>query len=104
MVAVARALMMVSNETERDAAYATRAQTWKVIGDLSRGEAPPEDVRRDDSPLLGTAEEVSAKLAQLRAGGVEHILLVDPKATITGLHAFAQDVMPAFVAEREAAE
>jgi len=103
MVAAARALQMVRSETEREEAYATRAQTWRVIGDLARGEAPPDDVRKDDSPLLGTPDEIAAKLERLRAGGVETILLVDPKASVDGLRAFAQEVMPRFRVERSAA-
>jgi alkanesulfonate monooxygenase SsuD/methylene tetrahydromethanopterin reductase-like flavin-dependent oxidoreductase (luciferase family) len=103
MVAVARALQMVRGETEREEAYAVRAQTWRVIGDLARGEAPPDDVRKDDSPLLGTPEEIAAKLERLRAGGVETILLVDPKASVAGLRTFAQEVMPRFEAEQPAA-
>ncbi len=103
MVAAARALQMVRNETERKEAYATRARTWRVIGDLARGETPPDDVRKDDSPLLGTPQEIVVKLERLRAGGVETILLVDPKASVAGLQAFAQEVMPGFAAERPAA-
>ncbi len=103
MVAAARALQMVRNEMEREEAYATRAQTWRVIGDLARGETPPDDVRKDDSPLLGTPEEIAVKLERLRAGGVETILLVDPKASVAGLQAFAQEVMPRFRVQRPAA-
>jgi alkanesulfonate monooxygenase SsuD/methylene tetrahydromethanopterin reductase-like flavin-dependent oxidoreductase (luciferase family) len=104
MVAVARALMMARDAAEREAAYATRAQVWKVIGDLARGEAPPEDVRRDDSPLLGTPEEIIAKLRTLQDGGVERVLLVDPKASIAGLRTFAAEVIPHFGTKQAAAE
>ncbi len=104
MVAAARALQMVHSDAEREEAYATRAQTWKVIGDLSRGEAPPEDVREDDSPLLGTPDEVAEKLERLREGGVETVLLVDPKASVAGLRAFAEEVMGRFVGGQAAAE
>ena len=104
MVAAARALQMIHSETEREEAYAVRAQTWKVIGDLARGEAPPEDVRKDDSPLLGTPDEVAAKLERLQAGGVETVLLVDPKASVASLRAFADEVMPLFATHRAAAE
>lgn len=104
MVAAARALQMVHSDAEREEAYATRAQTWKVIGDLSRGEPPPEDVRKDDSPLLGSPEEIAEKLERLQAGGVETVLLVDPKASVAGLRAFADEVMGRFVTARVAAE
>ena len=55
MVAAARALQMVHTDSEREDAYATRAQTWKVIGDLSRGEAPPEDIRKRRLAVAGHA-------------------------------------------------
>jgi alkanesulfonate monooxygenase SsuD/methylene tetrahydromethanopterin reductase-like flavin-dependent oxidoreductase (luciferase family) len=54
--------------------------------------------------LLGTAEEVTSRLRRLEAGGVETVLLVDPKATPASLRAFAEEVMPAFKTERAAAE
>ncbi len=104
MVAVARALQMVRTEAERDAAFETRRQVLRVIGDLARGERPPEDVRRDDAALLGTPAEIIARLHRLREGGIERILLVDPKASIAGLRDFAQAVMPAFQPRRAAAE
>lgn len=96
MVALARALQMVRTEAEREAAFATRAQVLRVIGDLARGERAPEDVRGDDAALLGTPEEIIARLHRLREGGVERILLVDPKASLGGLRDFAETVMPTF--------
>ena len=53
-------------------------------------------MRHDDAPLLGTPEEVIAKLERLRAGGVENILLVDPRASVANLRAFASEVMETF--------
>jgi alkanesulfonate monooxygenase SsuD/methylene tetrahydromethanopterin reductase-like flavin-dependent oxidoreductase (luciferase family) len=96
MVAVARALQMVRTEAERAAAFETRRQVLRVIGDLARGERPPEDVRQDDAALLGTPEEIVARLHRLREGGVERVLLVDPKASVAGLRDFARAIMPAF--------
>jgi probable F420-dependent oxidoreductase len=104
MVAAARALQMIRTEAEREAAYETRRQVLARIGDLARGERPPEDVRSDDAPLLGTAEEITARLRQLEAGGVETVLLVDPKASVGSLRAFAEAVMPSFRPESVAAE
>ena len=104
MIAVARALQMVRTEEEREAAFQTRRQVLSVIGDLARGERPPEDVRDDDAPLLGTPREIVTRLRQLQTGGVERVLLVDPKATIAGLRHFAAEVMPALVPSRAAAE
>ncbi len=104
MVGATRALQMIHSEAERDAAYATRRQVLSVIGDLARGARPPEDVRQDDAPLLGTPEEIVAKLRRLQTGGVENVLLVDPKASVANLRAFAAEVLPAFGLRRAAAE
>ena len=95
MVAVARALQMVRAEAEREAAYDTRRRVLGRIGDLARGERAPEDVRADDAALLGTPDEIIARLHRLRDGGVERILLVDPNASVDGLRDFAESVMPA---------
>ncbi len=97
MVALARALQIARTEAERDAAYATRQRVLVRIGDLARGERPPEDVRADDAALLGTPEEIVARLKVLRAGGVERVLLVDPHASVERLRDFAASVMPAFM-------
>lgn len=95
MVGLTRAVQLVHSDEEREAAFATRAQVVKVIGDLAHGKRP-DSLREDDAPLLGTADEIIARIARLRAGGVENILLVDPKATTASLRAFADEVMPAF--------
>lgn len=102
MIAVARALQMVRTEAEREAAFETRRQVLRVIGDLARGERPPEDVRQDDASLLGTPAEIIDRLRILQAGGVERVLLVDPKATTTSLRDFAAEVMPAMQLSRAA--
>lgn len=47
---------------------------------------------------LGTADEIVARTARLRAGGVENIVLADPKANIASPRAFAAEVMPSFQA------
>ena len=101
MIAVARALQIARNAAERAAALETRARVIRTIGDLARGGTPVPD---DDAPLLGTPEEIIARIGQLRSGGVEHILLVDPNATLAGLRAFANEIMPAFASDCAAAE
>lgn len=95
MVGVARALQMIHSEEERAAAYATRQRVVGVIGDLARGKLA-ESVEQDTAPLLGTPEEIIARLRQLEAGGASNILLVDPNASPANLRAFAREVMPAF--------
>lgn len=95
MVATARPLQMIHDESERDAAYATRKRVVNVIGDLAR-DTLPDRIEDDTAPLLGTPDEVIARLKQLEAGGATNILLVDPNASVGNLRAFAREVMPAF--------
>ncbi|MSP75240.1 MAG: LLM class flavin-dependent oxidoreductase [Rhodospirillaceae bacterium] len=99
MVATARALQMIHGESERAQAYETRKRVVSVIGDLAR-DALPDRIEDDTAPLLGTADEVIARLKQLEAGGATNILLVDPNASVGNLRAFARKVMPAFLPAR----
>ena len=103
LVATARALQMIHSESERADAYATRKRVLSVIGDLARDKLPAR-VEDDTAALLGTPDEVIAKLRELEAGGAETILLVDPNASLGNLRAFAREVMPSFgLATRAAA-
>ena len=95
MVATARPLQMIHDESEREAAYTTRKRVVSVIGDLAR-DTLPDRIEDDTAPLLGTPDEVIARLKQLEAGGATNILLVDPNASVGNLRAFAREVMPAF--------
>jgi alkanesulfonate monooxygenase SsuD/methylene tetrahydromethanopterin reductase-like flavin-dependent oxidoreductase (luciferase family) len=79
----------------------------KNIGDLARGPGAEryhhikddEDAFvLDDAPLLGTPEEIIARLKRLEAGGVENVLFAAPGASIAGLRTFAEEIMPAFAA------
>ena len=95
MVATARALQMIHDESDRADAYATRRRVVGVIGDLAR-DALPDRIEDDTAPLLGTPAEIMARLRELEAGGATNILLVDPNASVANLRAFAREVMPAF--------
>jgi probable F420-dependent oxidoreductase len=104
MVGVTRGLQIIHSEAEREPAWQTRAQVLRNIGDLARGRGAEQYVNLkrgdgpvpvDDAPLLGTAEEIIAKLQRLQAGGVENILLVDPKGSVAALRFFAAEIMPA---------
>ncbi len=95
MVATSRALQMVHSDSERAAAYETRKRVLATIGDLARDKLA-DRVEEDTAPLLGTPDEVIARLKELEAGGATNILLVDPNASLGNLRAFAREVMPAF--------
>ncbi|HXQ54117.1 MAG TPA: LLM class flavin-dependent oxidoreductase [Stellaceae bacterium] len=106
MVGTSRGLQIVRNDREREAALAVRYGVLKNIGGLARGpgaarysnlsheSGPPIEV--DDAPLLGTPREIVARLKRLEAGGVEHILLVDPRPSLEALRIFAAEIMPEF--------
>jgi alkanesulfonate monooxygenase SsuD/methylene tetrahydromethanopterin reductase-like flavin-dependent oxidoreductase (luciferase family) len=101
-------LQIVHNEEERKRAIVTRRNVLKNIGDLARGpgaehyaniKEDEESFVLDDAPLLGTPEEIIARLKRLEAGGVENVLFAAPGASVAGLRTFAEEIMPAF--ERE---
>ncbi len=101
MVATARALQMIHGESERAQALETRKRVLNVIGDLARDKLA-DRVEDDTAPLLGTPEEVIARLKQLEAAGATNILLVDPNASVANLRAFVAEVVPAFRPARAA--
>ena len=78
----------------------------KAIGELARGpgaeryqnigsHADP-NLASEESALLGTREEIVARLRKLEAGGVDYVLLVDPTGSPDALRTFAEGIMPAF--------
>jgi alkanesulfonate monooxygenase SsuD/methylene tetrahydromethanopterin reductase-like flavin-dependent oxidoreductase (luciferase family) len=113
MVGASRALQIVRNEAEREAALQVRYNVLKNIGGLARGpgaarysnlsdiSGPPIEI--DDAPLLGTPEEIIARLRRLEAGGVQYILLVDPRPSIETLRLFAAEIIPEFADAKAAA-
>lgn len=105
MVGVTRGLQIVHNEEERQRAVQIRRQVLKNIGDLARGPGAEryhhikddeDSFELDDAPLLGTPEEIIARLKRLEAGGVQNVLFAAPGASIVGLRTFAEEIMPAF--------
>ena len=104
MVGVTRGLQIVHNDEERRRAIVTRREVLKNIGDLARGPGAeryhqikddPDNFELDDAPLLGTPEEIIARLKRLEAGGVENVLFAAPGASVAGLRTFAEEIMPA---------
>jgi alkanesulfonate monooxygenase SsuD/methylene tetrahydromethanopterin reductase-like flavin-dependent oxidoreductase (luciferase family) len=108
MAAATRGLQIVHNASEREAALAVRYNVLRNIGGLARGpgaarysnlqdaSGPPIEV--DDAPLLGTPEEIVARLKRLQAGGVDYVLFVDPRPSIEALRTVAKEIMPEFAA------
>jgi alkanesulfonate monooxygenase SsuD/methylene tetrahydromethanopterin reductase-like flavin-dependent oxidoreductase (luciferase family) len=105
MVGVTRGLQIIRKESERKRAIRTRREVLKNIGDLARGPGAEryhhikddaDTFELDDAPLLGTPEEIIARLKKLEAGGVENVLFAAPGASVAHLRTFAEEVMPAF--------
>ena len=105
MVGVTRGLQIIRKESERKQAIRTRREVLKNIGDLARGPGTEryhhikddaDAFQLDDAPLLGTPEEIIARLKKLEAGGVENVLFAAPGASVAHLRTFAEEVMPAF--------
>ena len=113
MVGATRGLQIVRNEGEREKALEVRYNVLKNIGGLARGpgaarysnlkdeSGPP--IEFDDAPLLGTPKEIVARLKKLEAGGVEHVLLVDPRPSVERLRIFASEIMPEFATAKATA-
>jgi len=105
-IGVARALQIVRTDEERQSAYALRTKVLKAIGGLARGpgaeryqnigsHADP-NLASEESALLGTPEEIVARLKKLETGGVDYVLLVDPTGSKEALRTFAEEIAPAF--------
>src|SRR5262245_9513459 len=105
MIAAARAADH-RDRGEREKAHALRTKVLRAIGDLARGpgaeryqnigsHADPH-LASEESALLGTREEIIARLKKLEAGGVDYVLLVDPTGSREALRTFAEEIMPAF--------
>jgi alkanesulfonate monooxygenase SsuD/methylene tetrahydromethanopterin reductase-like flavin-dependent oxidoreductase (luciferase family) len=104
-IGVCRALQIIRSEEEREAAYALRNKVLKAIGGLARGPGAERyqnigsyadpGLAREDAALLGTPDEIIARLKKLEAGGVDYVLLVDPTGSVSALRTFAEEIMPA---------
>jgi probable F420-dependent oxidoreductase len=88
MVGATRGLHIARSAAEREAALEARLQVLKTIGALARG---PDAARYSPAAVAQTA-----RLQRLEAGGVEHVLLIDPRPSLESLRLFASEIMPAF--------
>ena len=105
-IGVARALQLITNEAERQKALDVRMQVLKNIGGLARGPGAEKyqnigshsdpNLASEESALLGTPDEIVARLKKLEAGGVDYVLLVDPSGSKDALSVFAREIMPEF--------
>jgi alkanesulfonate monooxygenase SsuD/methylene tetrahydromethanopterin reductase-like flavin-dependent oxidoreductase (luciferase family) len=105
-VGLTRGLHIVTTQAEREEAYRKRRQTLERIGTLARGPGAEKfhnpssfadtDIAGQDAALIGTPDEITARLKRLEAGGVDSVLLVDVTGSKHALRVFAAEVMPQF--------
>jgi alkanesulfonate monooxygenase SsuD/methylene tetrahydromethanopterin reductase-like flavin-dependent oxidoreductase (luciferase family) len=110
-VGLTRALHIATNREEREAAHRLRMQFMRNVQQLSlspSGNSPTlgrpcralaeEEMRKatETDALIGTPEEIVQRLKQLRAGGVEYVLVIDVGGSPSALRTFAREVMPEF--------
>ena len=88
VVVIARASQTECNQYSR---YRPGAERYQNIA----SHADP-NLASEESALLGTPEEIIARLKKLEAGGVDYVLLVDPTGSQEALRMFAEEIMPAF--------
>ena len=92
-VAVARALHVVRNETDRRKALERRAENLKNIGELARRPGSTGEIV-DDGALIGTPDEIVEKLSRLAEGGVEYVLLTSAVIHADSLAEFSEEIAP----------
>ena len=105
-VGVARAFYVAKNAEDKAKAIEARLANQTRLAKLAQtpdGNSKSSMLSFDqtldaaaESAMFGTPDEISEKLARLRAAGVEHILLNGPAGSRENLRAFAREVMPAF--------
>jgi alkanesulfonate monooxygenase SsuD/methylene tetrahydromethanopterin reductase-like flavin-dependent oxidoreductase (luciferase family) len=99
-VGVTRALHIVHNEADRRKAYERRRDTITNIGELAHKTKAEmqaltdEQIRADDAPLIGTPDEIVARLQRLADAGVDYVLLTNANATAASLELFSREIMP----------
>jgi alkanesulfonate monooxygenase SsuD/methylene tetrahydromethanopterin reductase-like flavin-dependent oxidoreductase (luciferase family) len=108
-VGVARAVHFADTPDELEAARVRRFQGHLRINKLAErpGDARERfarheeaEVRRlcDDTAIFGSADQIAQKIAALRAGGAEY-LLINFGGSIKNIRRFAGEVMPLFAGE-----
>jgi alkanesulfonate monooxygenase SsuD/methylene tetrahydromethanopterin reductase-like flavin-dependent oxidoreductase (luciferase family) len=109
-VAVARAVHFAKNAADKAAAIERRYQSHMRVNALAR--RPGNETRNryilDDekkarhesaeSALFGTTDEIMRKLEELRAGGVEYVI-INFGGSRENIRRFAREIMPAFADE-----
>lgn len=105
-VALARAVRIVDNDAEREAAFTARIAQLGSMNRLAAGQdgrnrssmmSDPDLFRAAQAgSLIGTPEEIVEQLARLRDAGVDYVLAAGLLSDDTQLRRFAESIMPHF--------
>ncbi|MSP02384.1 MAG: LLM class flavin-dependent oxidoreductase [Acetobacteraceae bacterium] len=107
---VTRALHVAHTAAERDRQHELRIRFMRNVQDLSlppsgpvagnhfQGHGDAENMRRmtETDALIGTPEEIVARLKVYEAAGVRHMLLMDVGGSLEALRIFGREILPEF--------
>jgi len=107
-VGLTRGLHLAMNARQRDHQHALRAQFLEHVRRLSvspQAQTSPLAVPKsaaefrdatENTTLIGTPDEIIARLKMLQTNGIEYVLLMDLEGSLESLRMLAREVMPAF--------
>ena len=107
-VGLTRGLHMAMNAKEREHQHMLRAQFLDNVRKLTVNPDGPASTMAvptsaadfhdatEKTTLIGTPEEIIARLKVIQAQGIEYVLLMDVGGSISALRSFAKEVMPEF--------
>ena len=103
-VALARSLQIAETAEEVNEAVAIRQRVLSRIGDLARGPGAEKytdeagikaaGLAEDSSSLIGSPAAIADRLQTIAEGGVDTVLLIDPKGDPRSLERFAEVIAP----------
>jgi alkanesulfonate monooxygenase SsuD/methylene tetrahydromethanopterin reductase-like flavin-dependent oxidoreductase (luciferase family) len=97
-------LQIAETAEEVNEAVAIRQRVLSRIGDLARGPGAEKyadeagikaaGLAEDSSSLICTPDAIAERLRVIADGGVDTVLLIDPKGEVRSLERFADDIAP----------
>ena len=116
-VGLTRALHVVYNDAERDAAHRVRNEFMQNVQDLAnkgiaagtgfyKGYNSTDEMRQatEEEALIGDPEEIAGRLREYEAVGVDYILTLDVSGSHDALRTFGREIMPQFTDPRAKTE
>ena len=112
-VGLTRALHVVYNEAERNAAHTVRNEFMQNVQDLAnkgiavgtgfyKGYNSTDEMRQatEEETLIGDPQEIIGRLKEYEAVGVDYVLMLDVSGSHEALRTFGDEIMPEFAEPR----